>query len=263
MGRFPTYTMCDMLFPVAQQVNNQRFPKSQRAKNPKNDDAALFLDPSLILDHPGLIEFWWGFQGLFRASMATKRPRFKADEGSTEPPVEVPQEKTTLFTSYARLLKRYPLLVGPPQQGVIVASANITKQYLYYMRSTESSSQFAIQWPPVRNAALLGCVFMCPLLHLWYLVLNKFVKSSFLKTAIDQGIMAWFFNTYAQYVLSVLNNKPFQFSSEHVHLVLISWLWWVPVKSIMFTFVPEHFWLPYSAFGGYCWNLIMFLFMNK
>jgi len=62
---------------------------------------------------------------------------------------------------------------------------------------------------------------MAPPLYCWYQVLNRHVSSNLYKTAIDQLIMGWVFNTYAQFILAKLNGDNFVFSLAMVRLVLL------------------------------------------
>jgi len=129
--------------------------------------------------------------------------------------------------------------------------------------AAEAAAGFAINWRSVAAAAFLGGCCMAPVLHLWYLVLNKYVSGVVRKTLVDQLLMAWVFNTYAQFILATLNGEAFVFGTRHVRLVLLSWLWWIPVKGVMFAVAPEHLWLPCSAAGSFGWNLIMFMFTDR
>jgi hypothetical protein len=47
------------------------------------------------------------------------------------------------------------------------------------------------------------------------------VESNLYKTAVDQLVMGWVFNTYAQFILATLNGESFAFSHDMVRLVLI------------------------------------------
>ncbi len=175
-------------------------------------------------------------------------------------PTQHARDRTSLGR-YAALLKAYPLAVGAPQQAVIVSLANITKQTL--AASLAKRTYWTINWGSVWKAGCLGGIFMAPTVHCWYFILNRYVKNSTAKTLIDQLVMSWVFNTYAQLVLAFLNGEVFQFTRRHVELVLISWLWWIPVKGIMFRYLPNYLWLPYSACGSFVWNLIMFAWMGR
>ena len=180
---------------------------------------------------------------------------------------------------YAELLKAHPLAVGMPQQAVIMALANIAKQALasrrLRIRTPASSEQaaaggvalgsyaFAVDWPAAARAAFLGGVCMAPVLHMWYRMLNRHVGSAWNKTLVDQLLAAWALNAYAQWALAILHGEPFAFTVAFVRLVVTSWCWWIPIKGAMFTMVPEHFWLPFSALGSFGWNVIMFSLMDR
>jgi hypothetical protein len=127
----------------------------------------------------------------------------------------------SLITRYSAILKKYPVLLGSPQQALIMSIANIAKQSIHYQSLKHVEGEFILNRRSVSNAAILGGVFMAPVMHLWYLVLNKYVRNNVAKTLVDQLIMAWVFNTYAQFILASLNNELFLLNRRHVELVLI------------------------------------------
>ena len=145
-----------------------------------------------------------------------------------------------------------------------MAAANTTKQAITGYGSSSggsfSSLVFSIDPIAVLKAAVMGGIFMAPLLRLFYSYLDRSVKGTLPKTLIDQFLAAWVFNTYAQWVLSFLNNEPFDLSMKMVHLVMLSWLWWIPLKIIMFQFVPVDLQVPFNACGSFGWNIIMFFY---
>jgi len=150
------------------------------------------------------------------ASLSKKTPP-KRKTVATAPP--------SLLTRYAAQLKAHPLLLGAPQQAFILALANAAKQVAVHTWGGEIDQNielpFSLDFIAVRNAAFLGGCCMAPPLYCWYQVLNRHVSSNLYKTAIDQLIMGWVFNTYAQFILAKLNGDTFVFSQAMVRLVLL------------------------------------------
>jgi len=149
------------------------------------------------------------------SSLSKKTPPRKPSVAAASP---------SLLTRYAAQLKAHPLLLGAPQQGFILALANAAKQLAVHTWSgveKEAELPFSLDYIAVRNAAFLGGCCMAPPLYCWYQVLNRHVSSNLYKTAIDQLIMGWVFNTYAQFILAKLNGDNFVFSLAMVRLVLL------------------------------------------
>ena len=170
-------------------------------------------------------------------------------------------KKLTVLAQYAKWQKAYPMALGCAQQGFIMAMANLTKQLIPCF--TGGFAGCSVDSVEVLKAAVLGGIFMAPLLRFFYSFLDKKVKGIVAKTAIDQLVAAWFINTYAQFMLALLNGESFELSMKMVKLVMISWLWWVPLKVIMFKYIPVDFQVPFNACGSYGWNIIMFIFREK
>jgi len=174
-----------------------------------------------------------------------------AEEEAHEYP---PEKKGGLLADYSALLKRRPLTVGAVQQGLIMSVANITKQVAF----GQDELEFATPW----HSFLVGTFFLAPFLFLWYQILGRFTSSPVVKTAADQLLASWFFNFGTQACLAWLKGQAFVVTEKHYHLVMLSWIWWVPVKSIMFGFVPAHLQVPFGAGASYFFNMGMFLYMS-
>jgi hypothetical protein len=130
----------------------------------------------------------------------------------------------SLLATYAAQLKAHPLLLGAPQQAGILALANAAKQVAVHTwggAGRAVGAPFVLNLRAVGNAAFLGGCCLAPPLYCWYQVLNRYVESNLYKTAVDQLVMGWVFNTYAQFILATLNGESFAFSHDMVRLVLI------------------------------------------
>lgn len=181
-------------------------------------------------------------------------------------PMKKAKGKANLLQKYLQLQQTYPMLLGMAQQGLIMAMAKATVLILkaYNSHSNEETimSVFANALMPldILKAAVMGGLCMAPLLRLFYSFLDKHVKGTASKTLIDQFIASWFINIYAQFVKAKLYDEPFELLSVNfIRLVMISWLWWIPVKIIMFQYIPLDVQVPFNACGSYVWNIIMFM----
>jgi hypothetical protein len=128
---------------------------------------------------------------------------------------------------YSGLLKKHPFLIGAPQHALILSLANITKQFVIFSTSYEtaaslSTPHFVVNWTAVKHGAILGGVAMAPLHFVWFQILNKYFKDSPMKKVlVDQFIASWFFNVYAQFVLTVLNGESFAITRDIFNVVFI------------------------------------------
>ena len=50
---------------------------------------------------------------------------------------------------------------------------------------------------------------------------------------------------------------------RNVKLVMFSWVWWVPVKLIMFKFISPANQIGFGAVGSFFWNIFMFYYTKN
>lgn len=110
---------------------------------------------------------------------------------------------------------------------------------------------------------IIGCA-LGPFNHIWYAVLDKFIKGAsgkavFQKILCDQFIAGPFFCTTFLYGLSILEGKGTsgakqEWKDKFLEIYFVDWMFWPGAQYINFKFVPGKYRVAYVSTATLIWN---------
>uniref|UniRef100_UPI00358F1A24 mpv17-like protein 2 isoform X3 n=1 Tax=Myxine glutinosa TaxID=7769 RepID=UPI00358F1A24 len=145
---------------------------------------------------------------------------------------------------------RLLLLTNTLASGTMMAIGDALEQgrEVYVQRGTLEEHQY--NWSRTRNMLTVGC-FQGSLCHAWYSWLDhklpgKSVRTVARKVFLDCIVASPFLFTTYIFGLGTLDRQSFDKSWKEIKqkflpYILVDWLFWSPVQTVNFLYVPTHF----------------------
>jgi hypothetical protein len=164
-----------------------------------------------------------------------------------------------LWSRYAELLERHPLIVKSLTAGLLNALADAICQVF-----VERGQAFDLR--RLISFVAIGVFMSGPGLHYWYGMLTRFISvpgmgGVFLRTAADQlvftplGVIGFFV------VLLNLEGRQAELADklqkDVVETVLANWKVWIPFQIFNFGFVPPQFQVAAAGILGMVWSVFI------
>lgn len=169
-------------------------------------------------------------------------------------------KKKSIGAQYNDLLVRYPLVVNGVQAAVIAAMGVLISQSLSGLREFDFKEVFIMM--------LINFAYMTPVL-MWF---NTLLIKSNLKIipllVVDQGLFAPVFTAgIIGLRLLLLGVDPHSIPTTLWDVVpnamLSSWMFWVPVKAVIFLYIPPIYQLLAGNAFSLVWNVIFAMILAK
>ncbi len=169
-------------------------------------------------------------------------------------------KKEGFFAGYNHLLARYPLLINGVQAAVIAGLGVLASQVIVGLK--------AFDWAEVRAMMLINFAFNTPIL-LAFANFNAQMKASALeKLALDQLIFSPVFTvgiiSLRLYLLGTnLGEIPGVVMAILPRAMKSSWMFWLPTRFLIMTYIPLNLQLLASNLGGFVWNIIFAMLISS
>ncbi|CAH1638593.1 unnamed protein product [Spodoptera littoralis] len=172
---------------------------------------------------------------------------------------------STLHRLFEQSLRKRPLLTNYVVYASFYTAAEFTQQTVnkYYL-PTKPDYNLASG----ARVVMVGSTLYAPSLYFWYKFLDKkfvgrAVKTVFTKVACDQFIMTPFLLACFFTILSVLEGQQDIFAElrhKYVKALMANQVFWLPVQSINFSFIPSHLRVTYVASASFIWiNVLCYI----
>lgn len=174
-------------------------------------------------------------------------------------PVETDKKKT-FFAIYNDLLIQYPLLINGIQAATIASLGVIASQLIAGVKE--------IDYVEVQIMAIINFIFMTPVLMWFYKLLQTLPYNVYGKLFLDQAIFSPLFTSgiisLRLYLLgSDINEIPLLVYKIVPSAMISAWLFWIPVRFIMISFIPPVLQLIVGNAFSFIWNIIFAMILAK
>jgi hypothetical protein len=145
-------------------------------------------------------------------------------------------EKQSLYAIYNDLLVTYPLLVNGIQSSIITGLAVITSQIIIGVKQYD--------YIEIKVMMFINFIFITPTLLIFYKQLSKLSINNMFKLSIDQFVFAPLFTfcilSLRLYLLGENNiyQIPIEVLKVLPSVMLRYWLYWIPARFIILTYIP-------------------------
>ena len=175
---------------------------------------------------------------------------------------------TTSSWTYTSLLARYPLVVLTLQTAVVQIASRLTVGLID--GSTLSLLETVV-------TLMVGCVYINPMLMIFFGFIQTDRLSPFSKVLIDQLVFSpmftfglILFGDVLRCILeggckveSILTKIAPKVIQSTVSVIPIAWLFWIPQRAFSQKFVPPLYQLPFNQFSSFWWTVIFQWMMRK
>jgi hypothetical protein len=183
--------------------------------------------------------------------------------------VEDSQKKSgkgrSILDQYQNLLTKYPVAVNTIQGSIIASLSVIASNTIQYIKSGE----FKMNYNEMFVMAFISAVFVTPVLMWFYKnVLNKMPGGMIRKLVIDQFAFSPPFTAsiitlrFFLMGLTPLENIPAEVYKVFPKAVVISWLFWIPVRFVTLKYIPPIYHLISGSLFSFVWNVVLSLILS-
>lgn len=166
----------------------------------------------------------------------------------------------SILLMYTYLLSNYAVPTKAVTTSVLAVIGDLIAQRI-------SVPADAFEWDRQRTFAigLWGLVFMGPVLHAWYAILNRTISGKFSvikKVVLDQILFAPMFNSAFLFGTGLLEKKPLEsvrrtWSLKFKDSMIANWMIWPFAQAINFQFIPRTYQVVFVNFVALLWNAIL------
>lgn len=187
------------------------------------------------------------------------------------------RQNRSFFQWYSDKLDTDPILTKSISAGIIAAVGSVLGQLITHRQQQKQENvignnenneakqkPFELDMAHVSNFTLLNIVFVAPVLHYWYLFINRAIPgTSFAqviqRTICDEGL---FSPIYVPSFLSMLwklegntnENIWKMVKNECPTIIVTEWAMWIPTMLVTFKYVPVKFQVLVVNVVGVVWN---------
>lgn len=155
---------------------------------------------------------------------------------------------------YSRKLDTHPIATKCLSSGLVSAAGDLACQYL-----TKTKEE---RWDLIRTGrfALLGTLWVGPVLHYWYGALFRaFPKQVLLRVGLDQfGFAPVFLTSFLSWLWTLegepTSTLPTKLRDNVPGIVVANWSLWIPAQAVNFYAVPVKYHVLFSNFVALLWN---------
>jgi len=175
-----------------------------------------------------------------------------------------PKKKAEGFLAmYSQWLLHRPILTKAVSSGIIVAFGDVLAQVLVEGALQEGHKY---DWARTGRMWLIGITIVAPLLHYWYMYLNKWIpdpstKGALLRVLIDQvtfapvGICVFFTSIFT--LEGRLDELPDHIRANLWPTLKNNWKLWIPTMFVTFRVIPHHYQVLWVNCVSVLWNTYM------
>lgn len=173
-------------------------------------------------------------------------------------------KKTTLFARYNSLLAQYPFFMNGSQAAIIAGSAVLLSQTFI---PPKGSSIAIYDLSEVWVMMLINFAFITPILLWFFGWLNRNVNGVVMKLLFDQFVFSPFFTASIIALRFILkggnpNEIPKMLLLVLPKAQLAGWMFWIPARFFILTFIPKQLALLVNSLFALLWNIIFSILLQ-
>eukprot|EP01091_Cochliopodium_minus_P016726 TRINITY_DN634_c0_g1_i1.p1 TRINITY_DN634_c0_g1~~TRINITY_DN634_c0_g1_i1.p1 ORF type:complete len:205 (+),score=63.50 TRINITY_DN634_c0_g1_i1:66-680(+) len=171
-----------------------------------------------------------------------------------------------IWKKYLQLLDTSPLITKSITSGVLVAGGDAVAQLFIEKAPTYDFGR-------TLRFGTFGTLFVGPVMHKWYAVLQKLfpadnMSSAVKKLMMDQVIFAPFIVASFFTGITLLEGQGFgevkkKFQNSYLEAMKMNYFIWPAAQSITFTVIPYNLRVPWVSCVSLVWNTVLSLITNK
>lgn len=174
-------------------------------------------------------------------------------------------KKQSLYATYSDLLVKYPLLVNGTQSSAITGLGVFTSQIIVG-NINKVSQQY--DFTEVKIMMLISFIFITPILLSFYKLLNNLTVGNLGKLIIDQFLFSPVFTfgilSLRLYLLGEnISDIPAIVLKVLPSVMITAWMYWIPIRFIMLTYIPPTLQLLVNSGFGFIWNIVFAIVLSK